>query len=128
MKTLTAQNVEEILKDCLFKEGEDPSNAVKAEAVVSSFGFHPQRLAAHGPAIWEMLSQLPEQFKETGGGGWSFLNACMTQTGDQWGEHRNIDQLLALGIASKQARILFPREMWSALPGGMPYFVVMQAK
>jgi hypothetical protein len=29
-----------------------------------------------------------------------------------------------LGIATKQAEILLPREMWPALPGGMPYIAV----
>lgn len=38
--------------------------------------------------------------------------------------YNTIDQLLAMGIASKKAAFLMPREMWSMLPGGMPYFVV----
>jgi hypothetical protein len=54
----------------------------------------------------------------------SFLNACMTKDDNQWGEHQNMEQLLALGIAIGYARILLPRNMWSVLPGGVPYFSV----
>lgn len=124
MKELTANNVEEVIKDSLFRAGEDISKHVAVSGVVSTFGFHPGRLASHKAEIKEMLSQLPEQFHAGTGDGWSFLQACMTRTGQQWGEHRNIDALLCLGIATKQARILFPRSMWNAFPGGVPYFVV----
>ena len=48
----------------------------------------------------------------------------MTKSGEQWGEHMNIEQLLALGIATGQAGYPMPKEMWKMLPGGMPYFTV----
>jgi hypothetical protein len=32
--------------------------------------------------------------------------------------------LLVLGIATEQATILLPREVWKTLPGGMPYFSI----
>jgi len=124
MKTLTAENVEAVFRDCLFRDAEDTSKAKIVDGVVSKFGFHPERIASHKTEIAEMLDGLPDEFKASKGGGWSFLNACMTKSGDQWGEHRNIEQLLALGIASDQAKVLMPREMWSAFPGGMPYFAV----
>lgn len=89
-----------------------------------SFGFNPSRLAEHKQEIKEMLECLSDEFRADKGGGWSFLQACVTKDGDQWGEHQNINELLALGIATGQAKILMHRELWSALPGGMPYFVV----
>lgn len=49
---------------------------------------------------------------------------CLFRDGEQWGEHRNIEQLLVLGIGTKQAKMLMPRDTWAALPGGMPYFMV----
>lgn len=110
--------------DCMFKDGEDISDAKIAEGVITKFGFHPSRLESHRIEIGELLAELPEQFQQSKGGGWSFLNACMTKDDDQWGEHRDIDQLLCLGIAIDQAKILMSREMWSAFPGGMPYFSV----
>lgn len=124
MKTLTAENVETIFRDCLFRDGEDTSTGKIVDGVLGKFGFHPERLAAHKTEIAEMLGGLPDEFMAEKGGGWSFLNACMTKNGDQWGEHMNIEQLLVLGIATEQAKILMPREMWKMLPGGMPYFAV----
>jgi hypothetical protein len=54
----------------------------------------------------------------------SFLNACMDRHGNHWAEHQTIDFLLCLGLATDQVAFCLPREIWAALPGGMPYFVV----
>lgn len=124
MKTLTAKNVSEIFFDCLFRDGEDTSTAKTVDGVLSKFGFHPARLETHREAIGELLSCLPNEFRSDKDGGWSFLQACMTKDGNQWGEHSKIEQLLVLGIATEQARILMPREMWKLFPGSMPYFSV----
>lgn len=130
---LNAANVQQVLMDCLFTDeelkelgGKDEAEkvAVKAEGVVSKFGFNPKKLEKHAPDIKSMLDQLPDPFKKSKGGGWSFLNACEDKDGVQWGEHRSIDELLCLGIATKQASILAPRDMWPMLPGGMPYIGV----
>lgn len=134
MKQLTAANVTTIIEDCLFKDeelvnGQPPKDAVLVEGIVKNFGFHPGRLAEHKDEILELLHQLPNEFQDMGtggGGGWSFLNACNTKDGVQWGEHNNMEELLCLGIATEQAEILMPREMWSAFPGGMPYFEVKE--
>lgn len=125
MSKLTATAVEAVFMDCLFKEGEDTSNPVVGDGVIHKFGFHRDRLAAHEPEIKAMLNELPDEFQSDKGGGWSFLNACMTRDSEQWGEHQNIEQLMALGIASGKAKLMMPREMWSILPGGMPYFQVI---
>lgn len=124
MSKLTSGNVSRIFMDCLFKEGEDHSKYVKGEGITQTFGFHPIRIESHKVAIREMLECLPDEFQHDKGGGMSFLNACMTQDGIHWGEHRSMEQLFALGIATGQAVMLMPREMWSVLPGGMPYFGV----
>jgi hypothetical protein len=121
---LTSSNVEKIFEDCLFKDGEDTSTAILVDGVLSKFGFHPDRIVSHKGEIGEMLRSLPDDFHLNKGGGMSFMNACVTKDGIQWGEHRNIEQLLVLGIASGQAKILMPRNMWNLFPGGMPYFVV----
>lgn len=121
---LTASAVEAILDECLFRVGEDTSDPAVGNGVVCDFGFHRERLNARKADILALLHELPEQFQVDSGGGWSFLNACVTKDGSHWGEHRNIEQLMALGIASEQASLLLPRELWAALPGGMPYFCV----
>lgn len=122
---LTPEKVESIFLDCLFKEEEDTSNHIKAEGIVHTVGFHPGRLESHKEEVEELLEELPDEFKKSGGGGWSFLNACNDRHGNQWtGLHRTMEQLVLLGIAIGKVKFQLPRETWKALPGGMPYLVI----
>ncbi len=121
---LNAKNVNEVFTKCLFKDGENTDNKVIAEGIMNNFGFNPERLEENKQNILDMLSGLPDPFRKSIGGGWSFLQACVDRNDIHWAEHSTIEQLLALGIATKQASILVPREMWAMFPGGMPYFQV----
>jgi hypothetical protein len=121
---LTTDNVSKILKDSLFKDGVDTTNAVIVEGVRGKFGFDPTQLEKNKQHIVDMLSQLPNEFKSTGGGGWSFLQACMRSDDVQWGDHTSIDELICLGLAVGEVSFLMPRDMWSMFPGGMPYFAI----
>ena len=40
--------------------------------------------------------------------------------------HQTQEQPVQLGIAIGEVEYRLPREMWSAFPGGMPYFMVKQ--
>ena len=124
MTTLTAENVARVFLDCLFRKDEVPSDPAFAEGIRADFGFHRGRLEEHRAEIKEMLECLPVEFQANGGGGWTFLNAAVTRDGEHWGEHANVEQLLVLGIASGEASYAFPRQMWAALPGGLPFFTV----
>lgn len=123
---LTSENVENVFMDCLFKEGEDTISYVPANlGITSMVGFHPDRLQSHSKEIRSMLSYLPEQFHEKSGGGWSFLNACNDNNGEQWTSlHQRMEQLFQLGNALGMVEALLPRELWPSLPGGMPYIVI----
>ena len=122
---LTSENVERIFMDCLFKEGEDTSNYIPAEGVTTNVGFHPERIESHKDEIASMLSELPEEFKEKTGGGWTFLNAFNDKNGQQWTSlHRRMEQLFQLGIGIGKVSYLMPRDMWRIFPGGMPYLVI----
>ena len=132
---LTADRVEEIFTACLFKAEENHDVFIKAEGLVVTVGFHPERLEEHAAEIEAMLAELPNEFQESFGadsgneGGWSFLNACQDSHGRQWtGLHQRMEQLLQLGMGIGKARYLLPRELWVALPGGMPYFVVLSVR
>lgn len=122
---LTANNVETVIKDCLFLDEEDKSNPVISEGIMNAFGFHPERLESHREDIRSMLSALPDEFHADKGGGMSFLNACMTRDGEHWGEHPSMDKLFVLGQALGLAKLALPRAMWNVLPGGMPYWTVL---
>ncbi|MDE2188262.1 MAG: hypothetical protein KGJ35_00830 [Patescibacteria group bacterium] len=122
---LDSARVNEIFMDCMFKDDEDKSKFVRADGIVCNVGFHPGRLESHKNEIIAMLDELPDDFKEPGGGGMSFLNACNDKHGNQWtGMHRDMEQLFQLGIGIRKVKCLLPREMWGSLPGGMPYYVI----
>lgn len=119
-----------VFMDCLFRDeeapnGEPPEGAVLAEGIMHKAAFHAERLASHRDTVKGWLALLPTEFRKGGGGGWTFLNACNQSNGEQWtGLHQRMDQLFTLGIALGLAKWQLPREMWEALPGGMPYVQV----
>lgn len=124
-----SERVRALVTDCLYRSDEAPvtgpipAEAVIVEGVTRRFGFHPARLESKRAEVTEILRRLPPQFRADAGGGWSFLNACVTAEGEQWGEHRDVEELLALAIGLKLARWLLQRSRWTSLPGGMPYVV-----
>lgn len=120
---LTAENVFKVFSDCLLKEeeikdGEPICEYTMAEGIISDFVFNKERLNQHIDDIIELIEQLPSIEQ-----GPSFLNLCINVNGTQWGEHRNVEQLVALGVASNKLRYCLPKEMWSILPGGMPFVI-----
>jgi hypothetical protein len=136
---LSGSALEEIIVDCLYREdemldvpeGQAPPGAVIVRGILNTFGFHPERLEKHRERIWAMLNELPEVFwakddeHPEGGGGMSFLQACDDRNGVQWTSfHRTMDQLFSLGQALGYVTCLLPREFWTKLPGGMPYYVL----
>jgi hypothetical protein len=125
---LTSEAVHEIMKSVLFKDdelpdGKPPENAIRVEGLVNRFAFHPERIAAAKPQIDALLLELPDDFRQSKGGGWTFLNAAQDRHGRLWGQHREMEALVCLGIAAGSASWML-KEMMSALPGGVPYFEV----
>lgn len=121
---LTSENVQTLFKSCLFDRAEDAIDYVEASGAMMRVGFNPERLKEKRQEIEELLNQLPDEFKKSKGGGWTFLNACYTSSGNLWGQHENVDQLLCLGLGIDKVNYMMPRKFWCSLPGGMPYFVV----
>lgn len=120
MTNLTAERVETLFLQCMRANGKDVAGIVTRTTLDT---------AGHEAEIAAMLADLPDEFQSSSGGGWSFLNACHTKAGVQWTDlHSTMEKLFMLGIASGQAQYLMPRELWSALPGGMPYIVVKPIK
>lgn len=128
--TIDPKKVSDIFVSCLYtgeeisKDGDIPPGAISVNGILHKFAFNPQRIEIHRQEVKEFLSQLPVEFHQTSGGGWSFLQACMDRDGNQWGEHVNMDQLFCLGLGLGMVESLLPREMWKELPGGMPYYVI----
>lgn len=107
-------------------DGETIDIAVMVEGIVEKYAFHPQRLEAQRADVTRWLLLLPVEFRMSGGGGWSFLNACYQADGVLWtGFHYLMDQLFCLGIGLGLVQSLMPRDMWESLPGCMPYYAVL---
>lgn len=127
---LTSENVEATIVRCLFTDaemvdGQPPPEHIRVEGIVNPWAFHPGRVEENREKIAAMLSELPRAFMVGEGGGWSFLNACERADGVQWTAfHQRMDQLFSLGQACGYVTCQMPREMWSVLPGGMPYYAV----
>ena len=122
---LNAKRVEEVFLDCLFRDVEDTSEYIEASGITCRVGFNPQRLEGYREEIKEMLGELPETFKRSVGGGWSFLQACDDRHGEQWTSfHLRMEQLFLLGIGIGLVKEALPRDMWKVLPGGMPYYII----
>jgi hypothetical protein len=126
---LDAARLDVIFRDCLFTNdelvnGKPPADAVLVEGVVSDFGFHRKRLESHRQEVIDALNELPAVFHKSGGGGWTFLNAGQDKSGRQWGQHRNVEQLLCLGVGLGLAGYCLSKELWYILPSRMPYFYV----
>lgn len=136
MSLINSMRVDEIFRDCLYNtedvskstEEELEKKAVKVDGITSKFGFNPEKIKIYEKEIFEVLLNLPNEFKRSSGGGWSFLNACVDKENNQWGEHQNIEQLMCLGLAIKKVDLQMPKEMWKMLPGGMPFFSVDDVK
>ncbi len=122
---LTSENVEMVFMACLFKNGEPTENHIAASGVMIKIGFSPERIEENKETISQMLDELPDSFKKSGGGGMSFLDMCEDKSGEQWtGLHTTVDMLVCLGLAANKISYTLPREFWEALPGGMPYITV----
>ena len=123
---LTSENVKKVFDECLTETAEQ-ENAVKVEGIVRAFAFDSAKLKEHTESIFDMLRELPKEFMQNSGGGYSFLMACNDKDGNQWtGLHERMEQLFALGIGIEKVKCLLPRELWQALPGGVPYYVVLE--
>lgn len=120
---LTSKNVEDIIKDCLAEDEENP-NGIQIEGILHTYLLDTVKLEVHREDIRSMIEQLPKEFLKSGGGGWSFLNLCMRADGVQWtGLHWVQEQFFAIAAGLSMAKIQIPRNLWSAFPGGMPYIV-----
>lgn len=126
---LTSELVHNTFMNCLFDEGESTEGYIAAQGVSLNIGFHPQRVEENKEVINEMLNDLPDTFKENGGGGMSFLNLCYDKEDTLWtGSHNVTDELVCLGLAVGRISFCTPREMWKCFPSGLPYLTVLNDK
>lgn len=120
---LSSDNVQALLADCMGEDGNNP-NGITVEGVINTYWLDKAKLETHRQELRSMIEQLPNEFLADGGGGWSFLNLCMRRDGEQWtGLHLMQERFYVMAAGLGMAKIQLPREMWSALPGSVPYMV-----
>lgn len=143
MFRLNAENVSTVFSEVLFQDGELPElpsgtgiegisaflqdegiEFIVGRGIMATVFFHKGRLEGARDRVKDMLRQLPSSFDRKLSGGGSFLNGCMDRDGNQWGEHTHMDFLFSLGMGLGLVTCVFPREVWPALPGGVPYYAI----
>ncbi len=136
--TIDSGLVERIFLECLFKPEEllpgnlPPEDAIIVTGVVNDFGFHPGRVALHKEQVVNWVNGLP--IYQTCEGNAEdemvlFASACMDQDGFQWTDyHQRVEQLLSLGCAVGVLKLMYPKEIWGMLPGGMPIYLKVKEK
>ena len=145
--SLTWNNVDRIIKDALLNDVTDAEvlkelvddmateqgiavlqaradtlGIVVVQTAMQYLAFNKARLENHRAAVVDMIREIPNEFIDTVGGGWSLINLPLRKDGVQWGEQWNAD--LFFGIAKGLGLAGFcidDREMWVNLPGGLPY-------
>lgn len=135
---LTTENVNNVAMKLLLSDEEanrygvnqdtDPTVPVDGltfvEGVMRSFAFVTDRVNANKEDIISMLGQLPDDFMAGKGGGSSLMAMPFDRYGEQWGEQADAEVLYVLGAALGLCIMPLPRDMWSIMPGGMPYVTV----
>lgn len=124
---LTTKAVGFLAGEC--RAANDTPEAQVIQVIGSRFRgrFDPHKIQEHRVAITELVNQLPLEFHQQGGGGWTMLNAVVRQDGVQWTDFQlQADVLACLAIAAGAAQWALPRALfdWSRLPGGLPYLIV----
>ena len=88
-------------------------------------GFHPERLEENRKTVAGFLSQIADESFFCNG--MTFLRFCQSINESVWGEHRNCDELIAMGVGLGYVEIL-GREMMSVLLGGVPYINIKETR
>lgn len=128
-KPLSPKKVQQIFRNCLFKEEELENNQplcdfTEAEGIKHNAFFHTGRLNSYKKEINEILDCIPNIDK-----GVYFTNLCFNKDGNLWtGDHNIIEQLIILGIGSETLSYPLKKDLWFLLPDGLPYVIKNKEK
>ncbi len=123
MALIDSVSVHNLFVSCLTDDKDE--TAVIAEMLACKVYMSKDKVEAAREQITKDLLNLHPNFIRATGGGWTFINACLDRNGDLWTNcHRDMDELVTMGVMIGKVIMLFPRNHWDSLPGGVPYFVV----
>ena len=121
-KELNIDNVTNLYTKCLLSNLDFDIDGLTCnfsvgEGVATRCAFSTERLNANRENIACMIDQL--QDIETAP---SFLSLYYNQEGKKWtDEAMVVEMLVQMGTAASMLSFLYPPEIWSLLPGGVPY-------
>jgi len=117
---LSAKRVNEIYNDCLWSEDKfSNEDALQVFSGVMRKAFLSKtNLKKHEEEIFKMLIELPDEFMQSKGGGWAFVNACIDKNNNQWAEQQTMEYLFMLGIGIDKVKAYIPLGVYT-------YFVVL---
>jgi len=126
---LSTNNVISIFDNCLSNKYTKKENILNVKSVNFNIKFDLEKILKNTNDINSMINELPNNFKENIGGGWSFLNIIINNKGEIWtSEHIIADKLVSLGLATNKLSFLLEKDVWKILPGGMPYIIIHDIK
>lgn len=120
---ISSEKVSLIFKDCLYKkeeivDGEAYNEPIIVESISFTIYINPEKVEKHRKEISLMLGELDDRFDK----GWSFLGLHSTKDGECWaGEHKIMEELMILGIATGLFEYCLPKSQWFVLPSQLPY-------
>lgn len=124
-RTLNPLAVYAVVHYCMLDDVEPEDGAISVDGLTGQWWFHAQRINEKSEQIAELLRELPTPFHAGSGGGWSFTKASNDRHGNEWtSRNQDMESLFALGIAAGLAKWLDDRDVWHAMPGGVPYVIV----
>jgi hypothetical protein len=121
---LTADRVRGIYSACWRPNGAGaiPNHYIVVEGWLGQHTFNINRLHAHREEIIRMLLSLPAGFRADVGEGGSVGAMIQRGDGSVWStDMKDIEALVALGMATGLTTFCAPREKWHLLPGELPY-------
>lgn len=116
-----------IFDDCLLPNNyTNETKCISIQGVTAIFGLDPEKIEKHRTEIYDLMKVLPHTFWENpiGNDGYSFLRLPFTKDNVQWGEQKNAQELMVLGLAAGYMQYLFSKEYWTELPGSVPYIII----
>lgn len=105
--------------------GHEPADLI-VMGITGRLAFKKENVERFRKDIEAMLMELPTDFRESSDAkGMSFLAATEDRHGKQWtGLQKYMEAVFVLGMAIGRVRTLLPRELWSLMPGGVPYYQI----
>lgn len=114
-KSNMSEWVEYVFDKCIIQEVEDTSVQLKVNGLERVYGFNPKRLEQCRRLITEIVSELPESFKDEHGD--SFINVLRNKDGNNWTNDVSVcEKLVVLAIGLGLMEYTFEPGMWKFLP------------